>query len=139
MGNRAAAQNIEVSEPHKFLTRLVYQTNDPRSSILEDGYFINCQNYLAPGDEVTCCCMRDDATWDKADFEVVVSLHGNVIVQQITDWRHGGTQFLKDLKAEHKGFGKWNVTDQHGNVISSGISKAEASALVKGGSEAEAA
>lgn len=136
---RAKVQDLEPASPLKFCTRSVLQTNDPRSAILEANYFLSCYNKIAPGDEITVACMRDDATWDKADFEVVVAMPGSVVVSQITDWRHGGVQFLKGLKAEHKGFGKWTVTDQAGNVVASGISKAEAAALVNGGEQDEAA
>ena len=127
--HRAKPQNVEFSEPMKFNTQVNYQTGDAKDVIGGENYFLNCRHLVKAGDEIRVTCMRDDGTWDKALFEVALWSEHAVVVQQTTDWRHGGMVAVPNVKAVHEGFGKWRIEDQHGKVLRRGLSKAEAYAL----------
>ena len=128
MSLKAQPQNIEFTDNLKFASSRSYVCDHPKGVFLDDNYFSGCVAQLAAGDEIRVTCIRDDATWDKAMFEVIVSMRGSVVVEQIGDWRHGGVQLMGGLKAKHMNNGVWNV--YRGKlVVASGLSKAQAKAM----------
>jgi hypothetical protein len=128
---RAKPGEIEFAERLKFGSALSYTVSEhPPELIEEDNYFLPVQNYLAPGDEIRVTSRRDDATWDKALFEVVESSPKRVIVERITDWRHGGVRIIRGLKAVHAGHGTWKVLDDDGREVAKSLTKDEATKFV---------
>lgn len=139
MNFRSQTGNLEVPAPLKFATYLGYRTDHPKEAILEDNYWLGSRHMLNPGDIIAVACIRDDATWDKASFEVSSMNDVAVVVEQITEWRHGGAQIIRGLKAVHKGFGRWDVQDERGVVVKTGLGKDEAQRMAGDTVQEEAA
>ena len=137
MDFRSQTGNLEFHAPMKFATHLGYRTDHPKDAVVSENYWLNSRHMVNAGDIVSVACIRDDATWDKADFEFSVVNEAAVVAEQITDWRHGGAQVVRGLVAVHKGFGKWNVEDESGKVVQKGLSKADALSI-SGATEEEA-
>lgn len=123
---RSTTGNIEYNSTMKFATKLGYRTDHPKEAICSENYWLNSRHMFEAGDEIHVSAIRDDGTWDKAWFEFSSSTDMQVSVEQITDWRHGGEQVIRGLKAVHKGFGRWNLEDESGKVFKANVSKAEA-------------
>lgn len=126
MNLRSQTGNLEYYAPMKFATSLAYRTDHPKEVIISENYWLQSRHMINAGDEIHVSCIRDDATWDKATFEVAAASEAGVVVEQITEWRHGGAQIVRGLKAVHKGFGKWNVEDERGRIVKAGLAKEEA-------------
>ena len=98
--------------------------------MLEEGYFKNSAgNYLSAADEINVVCFHEDGSWTKGVLEVQSTDRLQTTVRQIGKWRTGGDPAANDLKATHKGFGKWEVTDQTGRVVAKDLSKADAEVM----------
>lgn len=127
---RAKPQNVQFVNRLHFDNDHWYRTDDPPSLVEAEGYFLSCAHIFQTGDMIRVSCIRDDGTWDKADFEVSYSSRTSVNVQRIGAWRHGGIVIMRGLKAEHLGHGTWRVVDPLGREIAKGLTKEEATGFV---------
>ncbi len=133
MSFRVQPQNLEFPDPRKFGTTFTYFTDHPSSAVESDNYFNGTQTYVEPGDEIKVSCLQDDGSWVKSTFEVSAVTPGQVVVEQITEWRCGGRQVIRGLKAVHKGRGKWDVVDSSNQKINSiPLTKDEAQSFIDG-------
>jgi|TARA_R110000823_G_scaffold25325_6_gene74605 hypothetical protein len=108
----------------KYASVLRYTTQHAPDILLEDGYFKNSAgNYLAAGDDINVVCFHEDGSWTKGILEVQSTDRLNTTVKQIGEWRVGGDPAASHMTGTHKGFGKWEVTDQTGRVVAKDLSK----------------
>jgi len=127
---RALSGGIEFHNPLKHSSQMQYVTDHPRDAVLEEDYFLPLKQYFTPGDECKIIAIRDDGTWDKCIVECVVASPQKIVVQQTTEWRHGGVVAMANLKAVHVSQGKWNVVEEAtGKIMASGLTKKQAEGM----------
>ncbi len=127
---RAVPGNIEFASQMKAGCDVVYRTDHQVETIEAPEYWLPCQNYLKPEDEIKVTVVMDDGTWMKAVFEIIISEKGVVEVEKITDWRHGGKREVAGLIAKHTGFANWHVDIVSGVMVAVRLTKEQALSIV---------